>query len=438
MRCAGKVYGAVFGLLTGSMLLVSTTSACAQVSPEEIQFPRPNADEQKYLRQLQSLHQSIVALQFPFGFKLARYPGANPGQKAALDSNGIEFVDFQHRVVLKVSGIYKAAYSSAQLSENERASRTFQEVVTPILRLITQQIPRNADYDGIGFEIVYHTRDANKAYDYEGQEVLTVVLGRDDAFSYLNTAVDEDRQKLLNRSNIFVDGKEFGLALNQRDSFNVQAFERSLPRQAGELPSAAPVNTELSPVITENTVSSNVPIAQSKPASNSTPAPTVVNSGTSPATTPVMTLQAKYEAQLNAMMKEDGAQFNLVESAQPVFERFGDQTVLHLTMQNTLLLDASTTSIYKRAAQSFDLFLAPKLKDLSKKLPADAEYSALYFSVLNNPGAARNPSEVIDYICPAGSIRSFVENKITGQDLINQSIVLVNGIRIGLNLQLVE
>src|ERR1035437_9958570 len=157
---------------------------------------------------------------------------------------------------------------------------------------------------------VYHTRDANKAYDYEGQEVLTVVLGRDDAFSYLNTAVDEDRQKLLNRSNIFVDGKEFGLALNQRDSFNVQAFERSLPRQAGELPSAAPVNTELSPVITENTVSSNVPIAQSKPASNSTPAPTVVNSGTSPATTPVMTLQAKYEAQLNAMMKEDGAQFN--------------------------------------------------------------------------------------------------------------------------------
>jgi hypothetical protein len=35
-------------------------------------------------------------------------------------------------------------------------------------------------------------------------------------------------------------------------------------------------------------------------------------------------------------------------------------------------------------------------------------------------------------------MRSFVDDEITSQDLINQSIVLVNGVRIALNLQLVE
>ena len=33
------------------------------------------------------------------------------------------------------------------------------------------------------------------------------------------------------------------------------------------------------------------------------------------------------------------------------------------------------------------------------------------------------------------SMRSFVENKITTQDLINKSIVLVNGVRIGVDLE---
>jgi hypothetical protein len=59
------------------------------------------------------------------------------------------------------------------------------------------------------------------------------------------------------------------------------------------------------------------------------------------------------------------------------------------------------------------------------------------FSVLNNLGAEQTPSEEIDYICPLKATRSLVGNKITTQDLVNQCI-LVNSVRIGLNLQLVE
>jgi len=232
MRCATHFFNAARRPITVGLLLGMTAAAFGQVSPVEVLNPRLKANEARYLPQLQSLQQSIAATKFPFPFRLARYPNAKPGQRVASDPNGIEFVYFEGRVVLKISGIYKAAFNARLLSKNERASQTIQDVVVPILQLVKQQIPSNVDCDGIGFEIIYNTRDANKAYDYEGQEVLTVVFDRKDAFSYANASGNAERQQILNRSDIFVDGKEFGLALGQRGPLNVQALERSVPRQA--------------------------------------------------------------------------------------------------------------------------------------------------------------------------------------------------------------
>ena len=418
MRWAARFINAARMPITAGLLLGMTALAFGQVSPVEVLNPKLKADEARYLPQLQSLQQSIAATKFSFPFRLARYPNAKPGQRTASDSNGIEFVYFEGREVLKISGIYKAAFNARLLSKNERASRTFQDVVVPILQLVRQEIPSNIDCDGIGFEIVYNARDANNAYDYEGQESLTVVFDRKDAFAYLNASGNAERQQILNRSDIFVDGKDFGLALGQRDPLNVQALERSVPRQVREPSSTLPASIAPTPAVS---------VAPSKPASNSPP--TSVDA---------MRLQAQFQAQLNAIVQEDGAKFHLVESAPPSFEVYGDRTVLHLTMRNTLSFQRSTTSIYKRAAQSFDLFLAPDLKGLLEKLPASPKYDALDLSVLNRLGAEKTPSETVDYICPLISIRSFVKNKITSQDLIDQSIVLVNGVRIALNLQLVE
>jgi hypothetical protein len=151
-----------------------------------------------------------------------------------------------------------------------------------------------------------------------------------------------------------------------------------------------------------------------------------------------MRLQTQFETQTDAIMKEEGARLHLEQSTAPSFEISGDQILLHFTMRNTTPFERSTTSIYKRAAQSFDLFLAPALRNLSRRLPATDELEAVDFTVLNRFVADKTSPETIDYICPMDSMRSFVANKITSQDLINQSTVLVDGVRIGLNLQLVE
>jgi hypothetical protein len=411
-------------LVFAGIALLVTTSAFGQVSPSEILNPKAKAAEQEYLPQLQSLKEEIGTSKFPYSFRVARYLNAKPSQRASLDSNGIEFVYFKHRVVLKISGLYKAAFDATQLSENERAGRTFQEAVVPILRLVARQIPPSADCDGIGFEIVYNSRDASKYYDYEGQEALTAIFSRDDAFAYANATTDAERQELLNRSEIFVNGKEFGLALGMRDPLDVQSLDRPELLEARSSTIANPARVV---TVSATVASPAVSVSPSMPVSES-----------SSAYSDAMRPDAPVEVPVNAILKDDRTRFHLEESTAPSLEVMGDHKVLHFTMRNTMPFEKSTSSIYKRAAQSFDLFLAPELRDLLKKLPEGGVFDALDFSVLNDLGAGNASLETIDYICPLNSMRSFVQNKITSQDFINQSTVLVNGVRIGLDLQLVE
>jgi len=52
--------------------------------------------------------------------------------------------------------------------------------------------------------------------------------------------------------------------------------------------------------------------------------------------------------------------------------------------------------------------------------------------------STKERSEAIEFILPATLARQFVNNEITNQALIDKGQVLVNGVRIALNLQLVE
>jgi hypothetical protein len=118
---------------------------------------------------------------------------------------------------------------------------------------------------------------------------------------------------------------------------------------------------------------------------------------------------------------------------------FHDQIALQMTLKNSLQFGPAKGSIYKRAAQSFDLFLAPLLKDISGRISPDVEFQLFDFSVLNRLSpTTKETSEAIEFICPRNALKQFVNAEITNQQLLDQSIVLVNGVRIALNLQLVE
>jgi hypothetical protein len=444
MNCRNRILE--YALLGFAGILLAASSARAQVSPGEIANPNLKTAEQEYLPQIRLLQHAINETQFPFPFILTRYVGLDPSRQSSLDTRGIEFVYFQNRILLKTSGFYTAAFNSEQLTANERVSRTFQEVITPILRLIAREIPPDVNCDGIAFEIAYHARAPRKDSDFEGREILAVVLERADAFAFLSEPGNEQRQAILNRSGIYLDAQPFGLALGQKDSLNLEALaklgsEDATPRAPAASPAVAPTrlsiaNPRLAPAALSTSVRATPAGIGAANIVSSSAAEASPKAAASPADAD--RLQAQFQPQLDALLKEDGATFHLVDYAPPSIALDHKQLALQLTFRNSSAFEKSTSSIYKRAAQSFDLFLAPQLKALVPKLPEDLPVDALEFSVLNRLGNEKDASEAVEFICPLKAIRSFVEDEMTGQDLINQSLVLVNGVRIHLDLELVE
>jgi len=424
--------------------------AFAQVNPAEILNPDLKALEQTYFQQLIAINQSIAKTKFPFSLYLSRYVGLDPAQQAEADSRGLEFVRFQDRVILKVTGNYNAAYDTLRLTQNERAAATFRSVVLPVLSVVTAALPEDLACDGVGFEISHHTRTKDRSYDFEGKEILVVVLNRDDAWAMARAATDAERQEILNRSKVFLSGVDYGLSLTERDPLNVQALPRSVPAKPDATSSArsstlASHSSLLKPVsaLPSATASAPAPV-ESTPVATATDHPSPAAADPPPAA-PVPTqadadrLDEKYQSQLAALAKEGAAKFHFVNYAPPTFVVFHEQMALQMTLKNSLPFGPAKGSIYKRAAQSFDLFLAPLLKDISELVSSDVEFQLFDFSVLNklSPGA-KGTSEAIEFICPRSALKQFVNAEITNQQLLDQSVILVNGVRIALNLQLVE
>jgi hypothetical protein len=434
----------------GIAVALSAQSARAQVSPAEILHPDLKALEETYFPQLKALNQSIARTKFPFPFYLSRFVGIDPAKQAEADSRGLEFVRFQDRVILKVTGNYNAAYDTNRMTQNERAANTFRTVVLPILALTTATLPQDIACDGIGFEISYHARSREASYDFEGKENLVLVLDRIDAWALSGATTDSVRQEILNRNKIYVSGTDFGLSLAERDPLNVQALPRSIPAKPDATSTArASTLVTRSSLLNLNLPQPAVPSTVAAPAD---PAPAKANPVVPPAKAPdplppspppspadADRLNEKYHAQLASLAKLGAAKFHFVDYAPPTFMVFRDQIALQMTLRNSLPFGPAKGSIYKRAAQSFDLFLAPQMKDLSDRISADVEFQFLDFSVLNklSPGP-KGTSEAVEFICPRAAVKQFVNAEITNQQLLDQSFILVNGVRIALNLQLVE
>lgn len=131
----------------------------------------------------------------------------------------------------------------------------------------------------------------------------------------------------------------------------------------------------------------------------------------------------------------------VVENDPPTFVVVSKMMVLQMPMKNSTRFDPEKTNIYKRATQTFDLFLAPKMKDVLDRIPTDIPVDSYDFSIVNplNSGAGgKERSEAIEYLFPKNLAQKFASSEITNQELIDMGQVLVNGVRIALNLQLVE
>jgi hypothetical protein len=416
-------------------------SAAAQVSPNEILNPQLKALEKQYLTQLKTINQEIAKTKFPFSFNLNRVVGLDPAQQVEADTRGLEFKRFRDRVILKATGNYNAAYDSKQFTRNERAARTFRDVFLPILQIITRNIPPDVDCDSIGMEVSFHVRDVEKGYDYEGKDILVVVLDRKDAFQMVLEKDDNARQEILNRSMVFLGGEDFGLSLLDRDPMiiDTQARAKSTKIDASTTVSSS---TSASRLI-HNNPNLMPSAATGNPIDSPAAAPKVDLSHSKPAATPAdaQKLQTQYQTQLDALAGEGKARYGFVDYDPPTFVVVSKQMVLQMTLKNSTKYEPEKTSIYKRAALTFDLFLAPKMKDVLDRVPSDLPVDYYDFSVVNtlvSSSGGKDRSEAIEFLLPKNLAQKFVNSEITNQELLDKGQVLINGVRIALNLQMAE
>jgi hypothetical protein len=129
---------------------------------------------------------------------------------------------------------------------------------------------------------------------------------------------------------------------------------------------------------------------------------------------------------------------NTTNSSLPSLALFRNSLYLQLTLRNPEVFDKEKTSLYKRAALSFDTFLAPHLADLVSRIPAISSLKGLDITILVSVSSSSSPSEAVEFIFPLAAMHSFASYEITNQQLIEQGLVIVNGVRISLNLQQVE
>lgn len=438
-----KIASTLLSFRTVLIVVLILAAACAseaQVSPAEVTNPQLKALESEYLPKLIALNRKISAEKHPFPFVLSRYVGVDPKNQVGMDTRGLEFVFFHDRTLLKFSGNYNAAFSAQGLTRNQRAAQVFSDIVVPVLRLLPQYFAENSNFDGFGFEISYHVREARGGSDYEGKENLVVVMSQSDALRFSRLADRDAQQSVLNASETYISGERYGLALGQADPLSAEEIAKPGPTQA---------RGQNSDVREGRAFLSNSRVAgldfHASPGSNSgsvsagtaTHVPSLADA--SPLTpSEVDEMQAKYQSVLDDFAGSVRASMGQTNSVATSLALFRNSLYLQVTLRNPEIFDKEKTSLYKRAALSFDTFLAPHLADLVSRIPAITNLKGLDVTVLVSISSSSSPSEAVEFACPLTALRSFASYDISNQDLIDQSLVIVNGVRISLNLQQVE
>jgi len=426
-----------------AMSLFAGGTAAGQVeAPAEIKDPELRSLQTQYMDDLKATGEEITHLSFEYPFYLSKKLDLDEQQQKGADQRSIRFDRYSGKIVLAITGNYYAAYSTTQLSREQRAHKTFFAVVDPILRVTVPKFQTNASVQGYAFEVSHHVVGRVIGVSMERPENLMVFLPQNAALKWLAAKTDEAQQAALLEGQYFVNAEPVtiwangeGPQLSAKAPVPDPATDPETPNQVGaEVASAT--DGHVPPV--------NVPLTfpkRQRPAED-LPKPQPPTRDTSPEA--LASLQAANKQMLETMVKELDAQAHFVSYAAPSFIAFRQQIFLELSL-NTNLTDTAAGSRYKLAAEAFDDHIAhlvrPLLGYFKQDAKEDPKFDGLGFSTtIHLPGKAQAAagSEAVEFFFPLSALRCYETYDCTGQQLIDAGTVLINGERVGLDLQIAE
>lgn len=405
-------------LVLGSMIGSSSLVAAQTLTPAEIKSPEMRALQERYMRQLQSVGAEIQGHIFPFPFYFSRVLDLELAQQERADQRSLRFDNYGGMTVVELTGNYFGAYSTELVNKSHRALRTFQDVMLPILELAVPTFQDNPDVEGFALEISHHIRGKSMGMSMEHPENLVLALPKDAAVRLVNAKTESDRQAALLDGKFYFNGEPFLLYLSDKAA---QEAAQRLDRSDG-----AGKNSNAS----KSSASSRPAIRSTTPASPAR--------DTSPEA--LAKIQAADQKIIDMVAKELDPQAHFVSYAPPAMVAFRKGAYLEFSV-GTTLPETAAGGRYKMAALAFDDHISRLVRPMMAYFKGELDFDGIAFSTSIHQGDKSDVSqsgEAVEFFFPTDALRCYEAYDCTGQQLIEQGSVLINGERISLDLQMAE
>jgi len=401
------------------------------LTPAEIKEPQMRALQEKHFQQLQNIGSEVQAHIFPYAFYFSRVLDLELSQQGRADQRSLRFDNYGGMTVVEITGNYFASYSSDVVDKSHRAQRTFQDVMLPIVEIAVSGVKDNPDVEGFALEISHHVRGKAMGMSMERPENLVLVLTKNGALRLINGKTENDRQAAILDGQFFINGEPFILYLSDRVAQEAARVHEQNPVAAGTDQELGPKWKSPKPTGTAATVR---------------PLPRVVPPDPPPSpprdTSPdaLARIQVSYQKMIDVVFKELDSQAHFVSYATPAIVAFRKEAYLEFSVNTTLPASASG-SRYKVAALAFDDHIAHVIRPLMAYFKGDLDFDGVAFSTtihLADKSASTQGSEAVEYFFPTAGLRRYETYDCTGQQLIDEGLVLINGERVSLDLQIAE
>lgn len=425
-------------LLVAFMLAARLLSAQV-VASVEITDSALRTLQEKSFNDLKAVGENIANHQFNFPFYLSRKLDIDEKVQKRTDQHSIRFEHYNGSTVIAISGNYYGAYASDKFNEEQRARQTFQDVVDPILKAVVPTFRDNTSVQGYAIEVSHHVISKTMGMPIERPENLMIYFPQAAAVKLVAAQSNMAVQGALIDADVLLNAKQLSIWLTDEDSTSVK---ESVPPVAA--PSISTFTATAGPAPALSSHAASDPAAQIDPKPISTPTlpiapPTIPLRDSSPQA--IAALQSSIQGISNHMLKELEPDAHFVTYAPPAFIPFHHQVYLELSMTTTLS-EPPDTSRYKLAALSFDEHISPLIRRVLTFFPSDQSFDGISFSTTvrlrTRPGVPVAKALSVEYFFPLESLRRYESYDCTGQQLMKDGIVLINGERVQLDLQLAE
>ena len=408
--------------------------AAAQVLPiAKVTDPASRVRQRQYMPVLEQIGADARALHFAYPFYFSESLDiAEPRQKL-LPQGSIHFDNFNGQSVLAITGNYYISYSAEAMNHNQRARRTYEDVVLPLLKIEVARVDRSIAIDGFAFEIAHHVRGKAMKVSTEGPENLTMVIPRAVAERLVKATDLDSRQGALLESEVFLNGEPLTLWLSGEDApadvrdHYLARHERRKSKSQEETATGPSATYEPGTLVSARLIPQSELAAKIREGGS-------VHRDVSPAE--LEKLQTRYATEIQKLSTDLSGAAHFVDYAPPSFISFRDGAYLQLSV-NTQLEQPSGSSQYRLAALAFDNHISHLLRPVSKSFHGDPQFQGVNFSTTVHL-AAQSATTSVEFVIPFTALACYERYDCTGQELINRSVVLINGERAELNLMQAE